>query len=240
MKAVLLRIGIDKGCGGIHGPLFNDGSFEYIPVPDMTNGEGIDERSYGNTEGRLGSKLIEYFPKSKQNKMKDCPIHFDPEFESFTYGDPTSPKAGLRKLEPGDFLIFYCGLQGFDHESDPHLYIMGYFEIEVAGNAKEFKKNKLFELFGKNFHVKHQQVFEKQKESLVLVKGSKNSRMLKTAVKISAYSQDKSGNRLKILSTEMQKVFGDFGGKVSIQRSPPRWIDEGYVEKAVEFVRSLK
>ncbi len=62
MKAVLLRIGIDTGCGGIHGPLFKNGSFEYIPIPDMANGEGIDDRTYGNTEGRHGSKLIEYFP----------------------------------------------------------------------------------------------------------------------------------------------------------------------------------
>jgi len=31
-----------------------------------------------------------------------------PEFETFTYGDPTSPKAGLRRLQPGDVLAFYA------------------------------------------------------------------------------------------------------------------------------------
>ena len=171
--------------------------------------------------------------------MKDQPIHFDPEFETFTYGDPTSPKARLRELEPGDFLIFYCGLQGFDYESEPHLYIMGFFEVKKAGEAEEFENNELFELFGKNFHVKHQQIFEEQKERLVLVKGSNNSRLLNKAVKISAYGQDKSGKPLKIISNEMQKVFGDFGGKVSIQRSPPRWIDDAFVNRTINFIQTL-
>ncbi len=37
MKAVMLRIGIDSGCGGIQGPLFHDGSFEFIPVPKYSD-----------------------------------------------------------------------------------------------------------------------------------------------------------------------------------------------------------
>ena len=32
MKTVLIRVGIDSGCGGIQGPLFQDGTFEYIPT----------------------------------------------------------------------------------------------------------------------------------------------------------------------------------------------------------------
>jgi len=51
MKAVLLRIGIDTGCGGIHRPLFKDGSFEYVPIPNMTNGEGIDEHTIQSQRG---------------------------------------------------------------------------------------------------------------------------------------------------------------------------------------------
>ena len=51
MNVVLLRIGIDTGSGGIHGPLFADGTFEYIPIPD---GHAVDERTYGNTVGRQG------------------------------------------------------------------------------------------------------------------------------------------------------------------------------------------
>ena len=45
-KAVLLRVGIDSGSGGIQGPLFNDGSFEYICIPDR---KGVSKHQYGTS-----------------------------------------------------------------------------------------------------------------------------------------------------------------------------------------------
>ena len=42
MQVVLLRVGIDTGSGGILGPLFSDGLFEYIPIPDS---KGLDKRT---------------------------------------------------------------------------------------------------------------------------------------------------------------------------------------------------
>jgi hypothetical protein len=50
---------------------------------------------------------------------------------------------------------------------------------------------------------------------------------------------NRSGQPLKVLSPEMQMVFGVFGGKVSIQRSPPRWVEPEFVEKTIEFVTTL-
>jgi len=237
LKAVLLRIGIDTGLGGIHGPLFEDGTYDYIPIPDN---KGIDSRTYSNQSGLKRKKLIKYFPESKQEKMKNKSIHFDPEFKTFTYGDPTRLKARLRHLEPGDLLLFYCGLQGYDHKSEPALYLIGYFEIERAGMANTFSKTELQSLFGKNYHVMHKEVYKKQKNELVLVKGNRNSRLLKKAVKISTYSQDKSGKPLKVLSKKFQKTFGDFNGKISIQRSSPRWIADDYLDATMNFVKSLK
>jgi hypothetical protein len=61
MKVALVRIGIDTGSGGIHGPLFQAGTFEYIPIPD---GFGKDERTYGNTTGRHGKKLVRVFSRN--------------------------------------------------------------------------------------------------------------------------------------------------------------------------------
>lgn len=119
------------------------------------------------------------------------------------------------------------------------LYLMGYFEVERAGRATEFTKTELDRLFSCNFHVRHRRVFNRQKESLVLVKGTSNSRLLHKAVRVSADGKDCAGKPLKILSPAMRKVFGDFGGKVSIQRSPPRWVDPDFNAKAAEFVRSL-
>lgn len=239
MKVAMLRVGVDTGTtsGGIHGPLFQDGSFEYIPILD---GFGVDARTYGNTIGRKGRKLVEYFPKPRQAKMSSKSIHFDPEFTTFTYGDPTSPKAGLRHLEIGDMLIFYCGLEGWNFESKPALYLIGYFEVLTAGRVSEFSSDELQNLFEENFHVRHQSIYEKQKANLVVVKGSEKSRLLKKAVLMSAIGQDRTGKPLKVLSPEMQKIFGDFKGRISFQRSPTRWVDSAYVEKAVQFMRSLE
>ncbi len=236
MNVVLLRIGIDSGSGGIHGPLFADGTFEYIPIPD---GQGVDERTYGNTVGRHGRNLIDYFPPSMQARMADQPMHVDPEFESFTYGDPTPPKAGLRRLNPGDLLVFYCGLKGWDFPSEPALYIMGYFAVERAGRAADFSKAERDRLFSNNFHVRHRRVFNRQKESLVLVKGTTDSRLLQRPVRISAEGVDRAGKPLKVLSPEMRRIFGDFGGRVSIQRSPPRWVAPDFVPHAAKFVTAL-
>src|SRR5947208_16522213 len=102
MKVAMLRNGIDTGSVVIHVPLFQDGSFDYVPIPD---GFGIDERTYGNTSSLKGRTLVEYFPAVRRATMTNRSIHFDPEFETFTYGDPTPPKAGLRHLQQGDLLI---------------------------------------------------------------------------------------------------------------------------------------
>ena len=237
MQIALLRIGIDSGSGGIQGPLFQDGTFEYIPIPDDS---GIDERTYGNTVGRHGEKLVEYFPENRKAKVTCQSVHFDPEFITFTYGDPTSPKAGLRHLQQGDMLIFYCGLEGWDFKSSPALYLMGYFEILVAGRAIDFSANELKDHFSENYHVRHREIFEPQKRHLILVKGSSNSRLLNRAICISNTGQDRSGKPLKVLSLKMQKIFGNFDGKVSFQRSPTRWVNQAYVIRAAEFVKSLE
>ena len=241
MQVVLLRVGIDTGTGGIHGPLFKDGSFEYVPISDEFNGRGVSNHTYGNTKGGCRKKLLlYYFPERSRQKRRDTPIHYDPEFETFTYGDPTTPKRGLRKLKKGDLLVFYAGLEGWDFRCDPALYVIAYFEVEKAGLAAEFAKQELQRDFWKNFHVRHKAVFANQKDRLVLVKGSNRSRLLRKARRISVLGLDKSARPIHVLSREMQKVFGDFDGHISIQRSPPRWVAERFVAKASAFVTSLR
>jgi len=183
MQVVLLRVGIDTGSGGIHGPLFSDGSFEYIPIPDRFRGKGVDKRTYGNTRGKGGRKLADYFPEARREKVFDQSIHLDPEFETFTYGDPTRPKASLRLLSEGSLLVFYAGLKGWKFDCRPALYVIGYFEVARAGLATSFNPAELAGMFQNNFHVMHDDVFEHQKDRLVLVKGDASSRLLKKAVK---------------------------------------------------------
>jgi len=242
-KAVLLRVGIDSGSGGIQGPLFNDGSFEYICIPDK---KGVSKHTYGTLFGRNGVPHSSYFPVRKQETVAQQHVHLDPEFETFTYGDPTTPKRSLRTLEKGDYLMFYVGLQAWNDQTGwvkdqaPALYIIGYFKVATAGVAADFPKKTLQTVFGQNFHVRYPSVFKLQRDQLVLVKGGPGSRLLRKARKISAEGQDRAGKPLKVLSPAMQRVFGDFGGRVSIQRSPPRWVESAFVEKAIKFVEKLK
>jgi hypothetical protein len=242
-QVVLLRVGVDAGCGGIQGPLFADGTFEFVCIPDP---KGVSVHTYGDLVGRNGTPHASYFPESRRAAMAAQAVHVDPEWETFTYGDPTTPKRSLRRLRPGDLLVFYCGLQEWDAECGwstdrrPALYLAGYFEVALAGMAGDFSSRVLKREFGSNFHVRHPSVFERQKEGLVLVKGGPGSRLFRKARRISGEGKDRSGKPLKVLSPEMRKVFGDFGGRVSIQRSPPRWVEPRFVDGAVEFVTGLE
>jgi hypothetical protein len=240
MQVVLLRVGIDTGSGGIHGPLFSDGSFEFIPIPDRFRGKGADKRTYGNTSGRGGRRLADYFPEARRESVFDQSVHFDPEFETFTYGDPTRPKASLRRLSEGSLLVFYAGLKGWNFVCPPALYIIGCFEVARAGLATSFSQGELAGMFRNNFHVMHGDVFEDQKDRLVLVKGNADSRLLKKAVKISAMGTDRNGRALHILAPEMQAVFGGFAGHTSIQRSPPRWVAPAFTQRATQFISALR
>ena len=237
MNVILLRVGIDTGSGGILGPVFADNTFEFIP---MSDGLGADSRTYGNTAGRYGQLLAEYFPVGQRRQRAQAqPMHVDPEFTTYTYGDPTRPKARLRELQPGDLLVFYAGLTGYGCNYPPALYIVGYFEVEIAGLATQFSQDTIARLFAANFHVMHPHTFATQRDHLVLVKGAPTSSLLDRAVKISEVGTDKAGKPLYVLSHEMRAIFGDFDGKVAIQRSPPRRVAPQHVARAAAFVRSL-
>ncbi len=238
MEVVLVRVGVDAGSGRVQGPLFSDNTFEYVPIPDDDN---VNPRKYGNTADEThGRSLVEYFPQSRLGTMAEQSIHFDPEFKTFTYGDPNTLKARLRTLKLGHLLVFYCGLEGWDFKSDPALYLLAYFEVEVAGRARELGDQVVRQYFEANFHVRHRSVYDHDKESLVLVKGKiGESRKYERAHCISSLGKNRAGKPLKVLSREMYKHFSDFGGKVSIERSAPRWVPQTFVDKAAEYVRSL-
>jgi hypothetical protein len=206
-QVVLLRVGVDAGCGGIQGPLFEDGSFEFICIPDKKR---VSAHTYGNMLDKHGQPVVRYFPEVRREVMAAQTVHVDPEWDTFTYGDPTLPKRSLRHLRPGDFLVFYCGLQLWDVEhgwygtSRPALYVAGYFEVALAGLADDFDKKTLKIQFGLNFHVRYPSVFQQQKDDLVLVKGGVGSRLFKKARRISVDGRDRAGKPLKVLSPAMR------------------------------------
>ena len=236
MNIVLLRVGIDIGIGGIHGPLFRDGTFEFIPIP--VDGH---ERTYGEIIGVHGKPLITYFPQALQGRFYGQTVHEDPDFRRFCYGDlGFGPKRGLRKLRRNDILLFYCGLEGWKFKRPYDLYIVGYFEVLAAGMVADLSQEDFAKYFKAHVDVKTRSLFRENNGTMILIKGTANSRLLKKAVRLSCNGKDRAGRSLKVLSPKMQKVFGDWGGKIGIQRSTPRWVQSDHVKRAYDFVKSMK
>jgi hypothetical protein len=236
MNVVLLRVGIDTGCGGIHSPLFRDGTFEFVPIPDS---RGMDQRTYGNSKGRAGRPFAEYFPKRKQDNARSQAMHVDPEFESFTYGDPTPPKRGLAKMQPGDLLVFYAGMEGWGHAVQPALYLAGMFQVKLAGFAADFSEEQIRREFRFNFHVRHPEVYAADHGNLVLIKGGPGSRLFRRAHLVGESILRENGTWWQIITPTMADVFGNFGGIGSLQRSTPRWVEPQYISKAMKYLESL-
>ena len=236
MSVVLLRVGIDTGCGGIHSPLFEDGTFEFVPIPDRS---GRDERTYGNSRGLKGRTLAEYFPKRRRRGMTSQAMHVDPEFETFTYGDPTPPKRNLAQLRSGDLLVFYAGMEGWGHELPPALYLAGCFRVKLAGFATAFSDEQLRLEFGRNYHVRHPDVFADQRKRLVLIKGGRGSRLFQRAHLVGATVRRQNGSSWQLITPQMEKVFGKFGGIGSLQRSTPRWVEEPFATSAEALIESF-
>jgi len=217
MKAMLLRVGIDKGTDGALAPIFEDRSFEYIPMSE--NSQSKENRTYRTTIGRSGQTLSTYLPP----KIADRIIHFDPEFETFTYGDPTVKRKYLLGLEEEDLLIFYAGLTPFkSNRQKEGLYVIGYFTVEEIVDFNQLSETEMenfYQLYSNNAHIKRIDY----PEDLVIVVGRRNrSRLLDKAILISQRKFDKNGKPYQAVSKEMETSLGISG---SIQRSiPPRYI----------------
>jgi hypothetical protein len=220
MKAILLRVGIDKGCGGALSPIFEDSSFEYIPIPEF-DPDTHETRTYQNTSGRKNMPLSYFLPP----KICNDKMHFDPEFETFTYGDPSSKRKSLLKLNKRDLLIFYAGLTPYKNDKYPNaLYIIGYFVVEKVVDFNELSgkdKLKFCNRYSNNAHIKQKDGLK----NLVIVLGNKKkSKLLDKAILISEPKLNKVGRPYHAVSNEMEKLLGIKG---SIQRSiPPRMIKD--------------
>src|ERR1700683_619016 len=234
MRLVLLRVGLDTGSrpSGL-GPIFRDSSFELVWIPDTLD---EDEHCYGNTTGRHRRPFGAYLSPSQRAAAAARSMHVDPEFETCTYGDPTTQKSGLKRLETGDVLAFYAGLRPYDFEAEDALYLIGYFvviEVTMSHDIDDVHRKQFFQ---GNAHVRNPKRCARDQDHLLLIRGGSDSRLFERAVRISRRGQDRSGKPLHIQSDEMGRIFGDVGGQRSIQRSPPRWVAPEHTEMAWQFL----
>ena len=114
-------------------------------------------------------------------------------YNTFFTEEGIFPEKGLRHLEKGDLLVFYCGLKGWTGCTKPEaLYVVGYLVVDVCGTypnlVKQHSKDWVSMTFSANHHIIHKDikgcVYERRSKStgqvtevrseLVLVKGDEN------------------------------------------------------------------
>jgi hypothetical protein len=77
-KALLLRVGIDRGTGRALSPIFADGAFEYVPIPEAEPTRF--PRSFTSLPARHGGTLAAFVP----SRITGLPAHIDPDFDALT------------------------------------------------------------------------------------------------------------------------------------------------------------
>ena len=143
MTVLLVGIGADTTNCSPTPPVFVDGRFEYVPIPESCGPDGTTEhRTYGNTglrhtDGPLSRLVNTVFPNGRAgpritgSDLATWPLHFDPNLDALTYGETASRPAyvhRLRTLKPGDVVAFYTGLQRSEH-APRHRYLIGAFTV---------------------------------------------------------------------------------------------------------------
>jgi len=223
-RILLLRVGMDLGFGGL-GPLFPDGTFEYVPIPDDPG--CVSERSlyFPDIPARSGGSVARFVPR----RHSDSPAHYDPEFDTFTYGDPTRNKrAQVLRLTQGDMLVFYAGLRPPEESHGSRLFIIGYFtivQVHAIKTLRPWPPPEYMPLWG-NAHLRR----DRGDEDLVVAQGDPAmSRLLARAVPLSDGQQN--------VLPEMTDLLGISG---SVKRAGAgRWIPDERVRRVSKWLRSL-
>ena len=226
MRGLLLRVGIDKGTGGSPAPIFPDGSFEYIPIPETC--ATSESNIYMSMKGRCGKSLAGFVGE----KYWYSHPHHDPEFTTYTYGDQASPKRNQLSNLLGHMLIFYAGLK--PEAGEQRLFIIGYFTIEKVYDFKTIAKAQWEVVFNEVPNNAHSKIYNRLKalnveysdENLVIVKGCpKNSRLLAKALPL--------GDDNDI---PLEDIKPTIGYRNSLLRAVGHWVDENHMQKVKEWL----
>jgi len=194
VRSVSINVGANTNEPGFRGPLFPDGSFEYIPIPEAKpTAEPV--ATYADLE-----------LETDVSGVADRPVHFDPEFpavggERYTYGDEHGVKAGpLSELSAGDYLFFYATLSTVGDRpawAPPRwgAHVIGHFRLArdpVTGEEYRALSADERAVFASNAHVKRAEF-----DARVLLLGDPEaSRLYDTVVPLSEASGGTDANWL--------------------------------------------
>src|SRR5208283_3479234 len=180
-RVFLINVGANASHGLLRSPIFDDNTFEFLPIPDDYY-SNLPRYSDLSSPNRL--EYYRFIPKSYQ----DLRVHNDPEFNFYTYGDyPTwSPRAmNLRKAVKGDFFFFLARLVRYHNGtfSKPGFFLIGCFEIDaILKDVYQKPSGHELRFFGSNAHIKRALNNRLLWDGFWVFKGSKKSRRFKYAI----------------------------------------------------------
>ena len=219
-RSVAINVAANTNEPGFRGPVYPDGSFTYVPIPEAA--PTLDEPAHGETEPAVPTYADLDLRFSIPDDLAARPVHLDPEFpgihgsEAATYGDPYGIKAShIAALEPGDWLFFYATLtlrpadwQGpaddrggewlrdagvtVDGDLAPEwgTYLVGGFRIESV--VEEPERDTVAESFASNAHLRRVDF-----DARVLVRGDpEQSGLFDRVVPLSSPDAGADANRL--------------------------------------------
>lgn len=138
MRIYLANVGANSSHGQLVSPLFEDGTFELLPIPEIIRTREARERAirYRDLRSHYNPEqdLLQYIPQ----KMWDNACHNDPEFKTLTYGDngTNGRSSALTQLGEGDVLLFIARLERrTDSSRTGHsgFYLIGGLLVASAG-----------------------------------------------------------------------------------------------------------
>ena len=186
-KVAFVNVGANSSHGTLRSPIFENGTFEFVPIPDPILTIMVPNRDlrYEDLKPWNGIPFTEFVPRSRLKQF----AHVDPEFHGFTYGDyPTRyPRASnLKQLFPGDHLIFFSALtpwtDGHFH-GRPGFYLIGFFEIRQIFKDMVGRPGKdILKQIEGNVHMIRAECDPVLFDGFWILKGSTRSRRFKRAV----------------------------------------------------------
>ncbi|WP_255195137.1 hypothetical protein [Halorarius litoreus] len=195
-RAVAINVGANTNQPGFRGPVFADGTFAFVPIPEPEpTSEPVP--TYGD--------LAPHLPVEIPDALSDTPVHLDPEFreypfgEAYTYGDPHGVKARpLASLAEGDWALFYATLDTASdappawQSPDWGTYLIGGFRL-ACDPVTDYDALSADDrdLFASNAHVKRETM-----DAAVLLLGGETSGLFDQAVPLSSREAGVDANRL--------------------------------------------
>ena len=185
MRVYLVNVGANASHGRLFSPIFEDGTFEFLPIPEVGDFDSPrravryrDLRSYNNPD----EDLREYVPEG----LWDAACHSDPDLAAFTYGDnPGRGRSGaLPGLRKGDVLLFLARLEHYrdgKRTGQAGFYLVGGLWVDYADFVTSNSRR-----FASNAHARRGEA------EFLGVAGSERSRRFKRAVPITREICDKA------------------------------------------------